>query len=106
GARPASITALQALAVMNNEFIQTQADGFAVRVGMAFTDTPARIRYAYRLALGRSPTPAEVAESVNYLAKARAALTESSLPAERQPRAALASYLHVLLASDEFFFVD
>ena len=49
---------------------------------------------------------AETAEGVNYLAKARAALKDSGLPAERQPRAALASYLHVLMASDEFLFVD
>ena len=39
------------------------------------------------------------------LAKAKAALKDG-LPAERQSRAALASFLHVLLSSDEFFFVD
>jgi hypothetical protein len=34
------------------------------------------------------------------------ALKTSGLAAERQPRAALASYLRTLLSSDEFFFVD
>jgi hypothetical protein len=106
GARNSSITALQALAFMNNDFVNTQADQFAVRVGMASDDNPSRIRYAYHLALGRTPTPAETAEGINYLAKARATLKDSGLPAERQPRAALASYLHVLMASDEFLFVD
>jgi len=106
GLRNSSITALQALAFMNNEFVNTQADQFAVRVGMAYSDTLSRIRYAYRLALGRLPTPAEVAEGAGYLAKARLSLKDSGLPAERQPRAALASYLHVLLAGDEFLFVD
>jgi Protein of unknown function (DUF1553)/Protein of unknown function (DUF1549) len=106
GMRNSSITALQALAFMNNEFVNTQADQFAVRVGMAYDDNPSRIRYAYQLALGRLPSPAEISEGVNYLAKARAALKESDVPAERQPRSALASYLHVLMASDEFLFVD
>ena len=106
GVRNSSVTALQALAFMNNEFVNTQADQFGVRVGMAYSDTPARIRYAYQLAFGRAPTPAELADGASYLAKARMALKDSGLPAERQPRAALASYLHVLLASDEFLFVD
>jgi hypothetical protein len=106
GMRTSSITALQALAFMNNDFVNTQADQFAVRVGMAYDDNPARIRYAYQLALGRTPTAAETAEGITYLAKARLSLKDSGMPGERQPRAALASYLHALLASDEFMFVD
>ncbi len=106
GARNSSITALQALAFMNNDFVNAQADQLAVRVGMAYSDTPSRIRYAYQLALGRPPAQAEITEGANYLAKATLALKDSGLPAEREPRAALASYLHVLLASDEFLFVD
>src|SRR5579872_3761053 len=106
GQRNSSVTALQALAFMNNDFVNAQADQLAVRVGMAHTDAPARIRYAYELAYGRPPTPAEIAEGSTYLAKAHVALKDSGLPEERQPRAALASYLHVLLASDEFLFVD
>jgi hypothetical protein len=106
GTRNSSITALQALAFMNNDFVNTQADQFAVRVGMAYDDNASRIRHAYELAFGRAATPAEVAEGVNYLAKARAELKGSDVALERQPRAALASYLHVLLASDEFLFVD
>ena len=103
--RGSSVTALQALSEMNSEFIHTQADQFAVRVGMAYSDTPGRIQFAYKLALGRPATPAEVQEGSAYLAKAKAALKDG-LPAERQSRAALASFLHVLLSSDEFFFVD
>jgi|HigsolmetaAR202D_1030399.scaffolds.fasta_scaffold07004_2 Protein of unknown function (DUF1553)./Protein of unknown function (DUF1549)./Planctomycete cytochrome C. len=105
-ARSSSLTALQALALMNGEFFHQQADHMAVRVGMAYPDTPSRIQFAYRLAFGRRPTAAEVLEGTRYLAKAQAALEDSELPAERRPRAALASYLRVLLSSDEFFFVD
>ncbi len=103
--RNSSVTALQALSEMNSEFIHTQADQFAVRVGMAYSDTPDRIEYAFKLAYGRDATPGEVRDASGYLVKAKSALKDS-LPAERQSRAALASYLHVLLSSDEFFFVD
>ena len=72
---------------------------------MAYSDTPSRIQFAYNLALGRPATPLEVQEGSSYLVKARAALKDG-LPAERQSRAALASFLRVLLSSDEFFFVD
>jgi hypothetical protein len=106
GARNSSITALQALAVLNNDFFHTQADQMAVRVGMAYSDMPSRIGYAYKLAFGRPAAPAEVAEGSRYVTQARLALTDSGLPAERHQRAALASYLRVLLSSDEFFFVD
>jgi hypothetical protein len=104
--RGQSITPLQALAMMNSEFLHQQADQFAVRIGMAFQDTPGRIHHAYRLAFSRQATPAEVQEGMIYLARAQRALRTSGIEAERQPRAALASYLRALLASDEFFFVD
>ncbi|MDX1984503.1 MAG: DUF1549 and DUF1553 domain-containing protein [Bryobacteraceae bacterium] len=106
GVRNSNVTALQALSLMNNDFIHKQADEFAVRVGMAHPDTPGRIQHAYQLALGRPATPAEVMEGSRFLTQAAVALKDSGLPAERQPRAALSSYLRTLLSSDEFFFVD
>lgn len=104
--RGQSITPLQALAMMNSGFLHEQADSLAVRVGMAHQETPSRIRHAYLLAFSRPPSPAELLEGTSYLAKARAALKTSGIEPERQPRAALASYMRTLLASDEFFFVD
>ena len=64
--RNSSVTALQALSEMNSEFIHTQADQFAVRVGMAWSDTPGRIEYAFRLAYGRDATPDEVRDAAGY----------------------------------------
>jgi hypothetical protein len=104
--RNTSITPLQALAIMNSDFLHTQADRLAVRVGMAYNSAPSRIRHAYRLALGRTPTPAETGQGTQYLLKARLALKGSDMPEEAIGRSALASYLRVLLGSDEFFFVD
>jgi len=104
--RTSGQTSIQALAMMNSAFLDEQSDALAVRVGLAYTTEVDRIGYAFRLAYGRAPAPEEIRESVKYLAAARAALKESALPADRQPRAALASLMHVLLSSDEFVFVD
>jgi len=104
--RGAEETSLQALAMLNSAFVDEQADLLAVRVGMAFPADADRIRYAYRLVYGRPATAVEIAECTKYLLDASAALKKSDVPADRQPRAALASLMHVLLASDEFVFVD
>ncbi len=104
--RGAEETSIQALTMMNGKFVEEQADLLAVRVGMAYPGDADRIRYAYRLVYGRAATPAEIGECLKYLAQATAALRKSNVEAERQPRAALASLMHVLLASDEFVFVD
>jgi hypothetical protein len=104
--RPLSTTALQALFLMNDPFVHDQADRLAVRVGMAFGNETERIDYAYRLALGRHAAPDEIAAGQSYLRDCREQLKEAGLPWDRQPRAALASYAHVLLNSNEFLFVD
>lgn len=106
GERVPSTTPLQALFMMNDPFVHQQADLFAVRVGMAYADDAKRIAYAYRLAFGRKPTAAELTRALAYLRDIRADLNEINTPDEAQTRAALASYLRVLLSSSEFIFVD
>jgi hypothetical protein len=99
-------TSLQALAMLNSSFVDEQADVLGVRVGMAFSTDAERIGYAYRLAFGRAPTADEVRVCTQYMADSRSEMKNSGLAADRQPRAALASLMHVLLASDEFLFID
>jgi hypothetical protein len=77
-----------------------------VRVGMAYADDAKRIDYAYRLAFGRAPSPIEGNKGLEYLRGLRPALTAIKVEEEAQTRAALASYLRVLLSSSEFIFVD
>ncbi len=105
-ARAPQETSLQALTMLNGAFVDEQADLLAVRVGMAQSTDVARIGYAYRLVFGRAPSADELRQCEQYLLKAGAAFKKSGLPADRQPRAVLASLMHVLLASDEFIFVD
>jgi hypothetical protein len=104
--RPLSTTPLQALYMMNNPFVHQQADAFAVRVGMAFDTLRERLDYAYRLAYGRAPRLAEIKEATAYLQQARRGLAAAQVPLEQLNRAALASYLRVVLSSNEFLYVD
>jgi hypothetical protein len=104
--RPLSTTPLQALFLMNNPFVHSRADGLAVRVGLAYETTPQRIDYAFRLAYGRPAKPAEIRETIAYLQRARQQLQALDRPTDRLTREALASYLRVLLGSNEFLYVD
>ena len=69
--RPASTHALQALNLMNSDFMQEQAAAFAARLtaecGKDGLDC--RVRRAYKLTLARGPKPAEMAMARSFLAK-------------------------------------
>jgi len=106
GERPINTTPIQALFMMNAPFAHEQADRLAVRVGMAFNEEPKRIDYAFQLAFGRHPASEEIRFGQDYLRQCAEALKETALPFDQQPRAALASYMRVLLSSNEFMYVD
>jgi hypothetical protein len=104
--RPLSTTAIQALYLMNDPFVHERAGELAARLESASGDEAGRIALAYRLAFGREATPTEVESGRAYLADARPALGEAGVPDDRQARASLESLVRVLLASNEFLFVD
>jgi len=104
--RPVNITPIQALYMMNDPFTHKMADDFAVRVGMAYSEGPRRIDYAYRLALGRSASKEDIKTGHEYLQRVLQELGQTQIPEDQRMRAALASYLRVLLSSNEFMFVD
>jgi hypothetical protein len=104
--RPLSTTAIQALFLMNDPFLHEQADKFAVRVGLAYPDAAQRIDYAHRLAFGRPATNEEIKAGQQYLREVAASLKDAGLAWDEVNRAALASYVRVVLSSNEFVFVD
>ena len=106
GERPVSTTPLQALFMMNDLFAHDQADKFAVRVALAFSEDTKRIDFAYRLALNRRPTREEIRQARSFMQRCRSALLEAKISDEQQTRAAWASFCRVLLSSNEFMFVD
>ncbi len=87
--RNESLSALQALALLNNGFMLTQSRHFAERIQRETPDLAAQIERAHQLALGRTPTPTERAQLIAF-AKA------NGLP----------NLCRVLLNLNEFTFVD
>jgi hypothetical protein len=66
--RRSTTTALQALALMNDSFVQRQAERFAERVKKAVGENPeSQVTLAYRLALGRPPTADEQTATVSLV---------------------------------------
>lgn len=86
--RSVTVTALQALAVLNNAFVLRQSEHLAARVASA-GNLKAQIRQAYQLALNRDPTPAELTKLLPFAQKN-----------------GLASLCRLLFNTSEFMFVD
>jgi hypothetical protein len=86
--RGASVTALQALAMLNNPFITHQSERLAERLTRHSARLPEQIQFGCELALGRAPTRREARE---LLAQAR--------------KHGLANVCRLLLNSNEFMFV-
>ncbi len=67
--RASTTTALQALSLMNNEFVQRQAQAMAARVRQETVAAKAGIERAFQLAIGRPPNLAEAADSDTLVRK-------------------------------------
>jgi len=87
--RNETLTALQALALLNNKFMVRMAEHFAARVEKQAADLPGRVTAAHRLALGRAATPEEL-----------------RLLTELARKQGLAQMCRLLFNSNEFVFVD
>ena len=87
--RNITLTALQALATLNNPFVLKQCEHFTERLQKLTPDVPGQIDAAYRLALSRPPTPEEKKRLATYASKH-----------------GLANACRVLFNSTEFMFVD
>ncbi|MBI5758133.1 MAG: PSD1 domain-containing protein [Planctomycetales bacterium] len=87
--RSASVTALQALALLNDKLIVRQSEHIAERIVREQPDPTRQVPHLYRLVLGREPSPAEADAVGAYVALH-----------------GLANGCRVLLNSNEFVFVD
>jgi hypothetical protein len=87
--RNESLSALQALAMLNNDFMVAMSKHFAERLQKTGKDTRSRVEQAFREALGRPATPEESAALTAY--------------AEKH---GLANLCRVLFNLNEFVFVD
>jgi hypothetical protein len=104
--RPMTITPIQALFFMNSELVHETAGTWAKHLAEARSNERGQVEDAYRTAFGRAATAEEVSGAAQYLASARRVLQEAGVPAKELEPQALASYLRVLLGSNEFLFVE
>jgi hypothetical protein len=87
--RSESVTALQALAMLNNRFVVRQAEHFAARLAAERPDLEARIARAFQLALSRPPRAEELAVARDYAT-----------------RHGLANFCRLVFNLSEFSYVD
>ena len=88
-ARSSSVTALQALSMLNNRFIVRYSEHLAARVEREEKEVPRQIERLYELALNRPPTADEVAAVTAHVSKH-----------------GLANACRLILNSNEFMFVN
>ena len=105
GVRPNTTTAPQALMLLNDAFVQTQAAALATRITREGGErTEKQIERAFQLVLQRAPTEAEMRASLSLLIDQR-----QRAAAERAPdpsRVALNSFCRGLLNVNEMIYVD
>ncbi|MCI0641391.1 MAG: DUF1553 domain-containing protein [Gemmataceae bacterium] len=87
--RNTTLTALQALALLNNPFMVAQAEHFAERVRKLSAEPAGQVDAAYRLAFGRPPSQEETQALTAYIR-----------------RHGLANACRLLFNANEFVFVD
>jgi hypothetical protein len=92
----------QALFLMNSKFVIDRSRGFAKRLlaDSGLSDTE-RIRVAYLRALSRQPENNEIDSSLSYIAT-----LQQRLGGDDSKTAAWSSFCHVLIAANEFLYLE
>ena len=103
-----SATPLQSLTLMNDEFVLQHAEHIKNRVNelSGTASIEGKIESAYRLALARKPNAMEMAISRDHLTKQWHLYRKSNFAGEKASGKALASLCQMLLASNEFLYVE
>jgi hypothetical protein len=102
--RPQTTVPQQALFAMNSPFMLRQAQSLAARREVAGKLSPTdRVESLYKIVFGRRPDEAETDLALRFIDAAEADAARSGAPVKLDPWAQCAQ---VLLASNEFLFVD
>jgi Protein of unknown function (DUF1553)/Protein of unknown function (DUF1549)/Planctomycete cytochrome C len=104
--RAVSTVPLQALFLMNSDFMRETASAFAQRVCREASDPAERIRRAYALAYSRPADAQEIGRAREYIKRFAQAAAATGLSAKQAEAKAWTSYARTLLASNEFFYID
>ena len=93
--RPATTTPVQALLMLNGEFVLDQAEKMATRLAK-IPNARERVQRAMRIAWTRQPTPAEITQATAFVTADDPDLAQQNL----------VDFCHLLLNSNEFLYVD
>ncbi|MDP6443408.1 MAG: DUF1553 domain-containing protein [Pirellulaceae bacterium] len=103
GERKVTTTTLQALYMMNSEFVHQQSDAIAARIVESQDDTPSRVDWSYQTFFGRRPTVDERSFAAGALKRLAGKTGAAAAEPDRQAWAAL---VRSMLSSNEFMFID
>ena len=100
--RNVSTVPLQALALLNSEFVRRRAEAFARRLTEAAPGDDGRVVLAFRLACGREPDEQERGAARRFLQAQRATYGREK---DAEPRV-WTDFCQMMLASNAFLYVD
>ncbi len=101
--RTSSTVPLQALYLMNNPFVRQEAEGFARRLRNISSDESRRAHWAITLAWNRPPKEGEIESCLAYVHRVA---EQCAGPSDQREHEAWTSLAKVMLASNEFLYVD
>ena len=107
--RSYSVTPLQSLTMINSEFLTTSAARLARRVELLAgveASRSSQIETAYRLTFSREATTAEVNVALEHIQQLEKLYTETGTTAGDAQTVSLEKFVHMLLCSNEFLYVD
>lgn len=104
--RDSSALATQSLYLLNNAFIIEQSRRFASRLLQSGSEAEKRITKAYRDALGRDATAAELQRGLDFTREADSMLVSTQTDHPRRELDTWAAFCQALLASNELRYVD
>jgi hypothetical protein len=102
-----SATPLQSLTMLNGDFIMQRSEDLARRIAaMAGASPSNEVDKAFLLALSRKPRPEEMQWSLEHIEKEKRRYLDLKSSSEDASRKALASLCQMLLASNEYLYID
>ena len=104
--RSTTTVAPQALYMMNSPFVMDQSKAFAEELQKPGKTDADRINEAYWRAFGRAASPTEITRATAFLTRYQTALSRTVPDASKRQQIAWQSLCQVILASNEFIYVN
>ena len=108
GRRDTTTVPTQALAMLNNQFVHDRSQSLALRIAQSVDGLDQQIIEAFRHVLARDPSDVELDEGRRHVAQ-QVSAQKTVVATERDTAPSvrgLGSLCHVLMNSNEFFYVD